>query len=451
MKSVWLITTEVTFDLVRLLQFFRKKRIDFALVWCDDVQTAGVLVEMLVGDDYLIVVDERINTGMMVREKTVFTLDDFMNEYQIRAEVFNHPIEQSAISNSKILFFADNDTHVHMFYPVSKYFKEVRFFVSKFKKENAAEALERLKVRYSFVEDLSLEAEKPSGIVFGNDWSYDAKKMIYKARKLGIPTVCVQEGILDFRDKQRRMQWADFPFIQGPLTQRLLPRNIYFITGNPRYDVLTKQALPLNHQVMINCNFTYGIFEDWRDKWVRDCVEACTRVGLSYFISQHPRDKGLFPGLNVEKSSPFVIHEHLAKSSIVISRFSTVVYEALLMGRYVIYYNPHGETMENLKQDPTGALIYATADQELEQGLKKLITSPPSLDNIERFITLHCGPRDGAAAARCGRALQEILTFAPFFKSSVFINRLLLDRLLLEGRRILRGAKRFIKASNLGS
>ena len=91
------------------------------------------------------------------------------------------------------------------------------------------------------------------------------------------------------------MQYADYAFVLGEEMKKYLVRDNVIVTGNPKFDVLQKFEYPEKPVVMINCNFTYNIFEDIRSQWVSDVVEACNALDIPFFISQHPRDKGEFP------------------------------------------------------------------------------------------------------------------------------------------------------------
>ena len=198
---------------------------------------------------------------------------------------------------------------------------------------------------------------------------------------------------------------------------RYLDQNIYFATGNPRFDSICPNELPENPVVMLNSNFTYGIHEDQRANWISDASRACSRLDVDFFISQHPRDSGTFPSLPVRKSGPETIHQQLQSSTVVVTRFSTIVYEAMLSGRQVVYYNPHGERMRLFNEDQTGGL-YKASDfsglvQAIQQALKPLAEEQQK--RFDLFLDLHCGVRDGGAARRCASVLSRISQFGyPF-------------------------------------
>ncbi len=183
-------------------------------------------------------------------------------------------------------------------------------------------------------------------------------------------------------------------FLHGTAHAKYLDRSEFFITGNPRLENLKQIPLPEKPVVMINANFTYGIYENWRERWINDVVSACNSVGIDYFISKHPRDKGDYSKYNVIDSNAFKIEEQIEKASVVITRFSQIVFEALLQGRIVIYYNPHNERKKSLTEGKYEEILYCEDKYELEKNIKKALATPnEGKENIEKFLKLHCGAR----------------------------------------------------------
>ena len=313
-----------------------------------------------------------------------------------------------------ILFCPLNDTHSHMFHPILQHLDSWKVLLAEIRpRENAEGTLRGLGIEPLIGGPEVLDELRPSVVVTGNDWNLTMKKIVAKARKMRIPSVCLQEGCLDF-DTQSRMAISDFPLIQGPIMPSFLRRPAYIPTGNPRFDPIRQRPLPPKPLVMINCNFTYGVHEDQREPWVRSVADACRKVGLEFFVSQHPRDKGVFPDLPVRPSGAGVVHEMLAESTIFVTRFSTVIYEAMIMGRRCLYYNPFGEKMRLFNEDRTHGLLKAWSAEELAPALQKA-AEPMDAAEQERFdlfLDHHCGVRDGGAARRCAGALKFLATRA---------------------------------------
>jgi hypothetical protein len=206
----------------------------------------------------------------------------------------------------------------------------------------------------------------------------------------------------------RQLRQADHVFAQGPVTAKVLDRRALFLTGNPRLSDLPRPPLPEKPRVMVNANFTYGVYEEWRDRWMAGVVEACAAAGLEFFLSRHPRDRGEYAGLPVMDSNAFKIRDQIAKASIVVSRFSQVLYEAMIMGRRAVYYNPHGEVKRTLTEDRTGALPFARSPAELADRLGGAARGDGDEATRQEFLKRHCGAQDGRAAERCALALAAV-------------------------------------------
>jgi glycosyltransferase involved in cell wall biosynthesis len=310
------------------------------------------------------------------------------------------------------MFVPSNDTHVHWMHPLARALEKSCFMAISEKNERADFYLENLGEKFLVYKSGILGKFKPDVLVFGCDWGGHEQQVIREAKALGIPTVCIQEGCLDFMDQRaNRMLHADYAFLQGPVMRKYIRKeNNVFVTGNPKYDSLYETPLPDKPMVMINSNFTYGIFEDARDQWVRDVAETCKSLGLDFFISQHPRDKGVFPSeYKAVKSDAFKLHLQLEKTSILVSRFSTVIYEAAAMGREVVYYNPHREPFRIFAYDATGGIRIAHNPSDLAEAIQSAVHNHGGNKEKRReFILQHCGTLEHDAVKKCSECLRAI-------------------------------------------
>jgi hypothetical protein len=194
-------------------------------------------------------------------------------------------------------------------------------------------------------------------VVCAIDWeSKYARPLIKKAKEKGIVTIGMVDGIEDFEDSDYNVDRTAYQIVEyvlavGRNDLKFLQNklNKCFVIGLPKMYHLYNELLtiPSKDRVMINLNFTYGTFVEERDRWLGEILEACKRVGIEYIISQHHADHGDLTGLHVSKDD---VYETMRQSTIVISRFSTVLSEALALGKRVIYHNPHGETVKLYKE-----------------------------------------------------------------------------------------------------
>jgi len=232
------------------------------------------------------------------------------------------------------LFFPHSDTHVQWMIPVANGLDHSQFITfPEQKSENAELRLQENGIdSYQYSPNLIFQL-KPKALIFGNDWSNP--EIFQQAKEMNVPTVVIQEGVLDFMTPGSiKMQVADYAFIQGDIMKRYLRRPRMKTTGNPKYDLLHELPLPEHNTIMVNCNFTYGVFIEARKKWLDDVVNVINKLQIKFFVSKHPRDPGGFSkGVEVVNSNAYLVNEQLSKCSIVITRFSTIVYEAVEIGR----------------------------------------------------------------------------------------------------------------------
>lgn len=269
------------------------------------------------------------------------------------------------------LFYCQSDTIVKSLTPIADSLPnglQSRYLIPYHSKEGAGPELRANGKAVS--QDLikSLFGSDVRILVLANDWGPDARFLINLARLRGLPTVCLQESVIDLDNiVEKRMRQADHVLLQGPATLTKLPRKSFWLTGNPRYEMLKPSPRPYPGKVLVNCNFTYGIQTGHRDTWLELCTNVLKSIGLSYIIAQHPRDKADITRFGpVLGTSAATIHDILRQTSAVISRFSSVLHEGIAVGRPGIYFNPHGEKIGyDFEPDGIGLMM-----EESAEGLK---------------------------------------------------------------------------------
>jgi hypothetical protein len=252
--------------------------------------------------------------------------------------------------DNKIAFFVANDTIAKLFEPIIKKINsealEYKVFTPRLTSENAEGMLTSLGIDSSPISYKKLFHFSPHCLIMANDWSGEIMLMSYLANKTKIKTICIQESTIDLVDKKKmRMRWTDYIFVMGINTvSQIKERNLFFITGNPRYENLEFLKFQKLNKVFINCNFTYGIEEEHREAWMQDIISTLDFLKIDYLISKHPRDKSKLGGYkNVSESNAALVHNQLSECQLVISRFSSIIHESLFFGIPAIYYNPHSE------------------------------------------------------------------------------------------------------------
>ena len=312
----------------------------------------------------------------------------------------------------KVAFFADSDTIATTLLPVIRGIEgrlPVIVFASATKNEGAPRVFDAHQMDYKILSAAAFTQAQPDVLVVANDWSTEGKMLLALCRRTGASSVCLQESVVHFNDpRMRRMERADAVMLQGAFTTKFLLRENTFITGNPRYETLDFLPQPPQPRAFINCNFTYGVYEDQRTPWLRAVTSTLERLGIDYLISQHPRDFGdLSAFCNVRRSNAGVVHEQLAACSFVVSRFSSVMHEAVCLGRKVVYFNPHGEALNYDFGFDDAVIFLARNDDALRRSVETLTTQPYDEAAFGRYLLLHCKSLNQPPSALIAGLLQH--------------------------------------------
>jgi len=315
----------------------------------------------------------------------------------------------------RISIFASNDTHIYLFKNIlSKLDTSWHLFCRG--TEGALPAAKKECLEATVVDKIP-NIDKYSSLLLSNDWGPLEQCLNLDFLKAGINTVCLQESVIDFNKQDKRMLFCSLPVFQGIVTLKNinLKGKICAVIGNPRYEELKPLPLDNHNRVLINVNFTYGIHEDIRDKWVTDAVNACKNSNIDYVIIQHPRDKGDFSKYNLLKTNASNVHTALADSSLLITRFSSLIHEALCLGRPVIYYNMHNEKLFYDFEPDNKCLYYARTPKELQRAIashQESYKDGTSLQGAELYLTRHLAITcKGTASQYLKKLLDDVNTY----------------------------------------
>lgn len=340
---------------------------------------------------------EELDVSVVNIEESIYS--SFINVYFSKLKglkVVSFPSIENHTLNKKICFYASNDTHVYLFKNVLDRLKKDEYDLYCDDSEKALTTSQKLGF---FVKGGFKECKNDrfffSTLILGNDWGIKERILNAEYIKVGINTTCIQESILDLNEIDNRLGYCNVPVFQGvnSLKKLNLLSKASAVIGNPRFEDLRFCSFPLQKQIFINVNFTYGIHEEARSKWLNDILTCANDLNLEYIISQHPRDKGVLEGLNVLKSNAGIVHQTIKESSLVISRFSALLLEAVALGRPAIYYNPHGEKMTYDFAFDNKSLFYIDNEKDLKKTIKELIVSTEGQDSVffTKQLDLHLG------------------------------------------------------------
>jgi hypothetical protein len=196
-----------------------------------------------------------------------------------------------------------------------------------------------------------------SAVVTMKDWA-GYGPLIEAAKQDGIPTFAKVEGAQDFHDvdtntPRRPYRTADHILCQGQNDHDALEEMQRTIVGSTRLERLwwAPPSKPTKPLAVINLNFTYGVMTKARDLWLSTAIEGCETAGIPYVISIHPAEKARTPH---PKATTISASRLLRHATVLVSRFSTLPYEAMARGLPFIYHNPHEETVGTFRESLGG-------------------------------------------------------------------------------------------------
>ena len=235
-----------------------------------------------------------------------------------------------------------------------------------------------------------------AAFVFMNDLTY-TKQLIFENFGFGVPTIGFYEGInddwnIDRKATRRPYRSLDYLLLPGIYQQGFYSDRKCIVVGLPnvRSRLARPFMPPVKQRAVINVNFTYGVLEEMRDEYVISAVSACEELGLEYIITQHPADKGDLSSYNVSNQS---VYDLLEEGTILISRFSTTILEALAMGRPAVYHNPIRERVPKFKT-PLGAFSVSDSMGSLKKAIERELSFVDKGGDVraraELFLHFHC-------------------------------------------------------------
>jgi len=309
---------------------------------------------------------------------------------------------------SLILPYLDLDKYEVIFVNLGKYWHD----------EGAGREIKRLNLSSMFFNRLILIQERPDILFVMNDWGGVVGKKVIEANMLGIQTVGLVEGVQDFQDThidhigvgRRRFpyQHVTHPYLTGEYDKKFIKSRNSKVVGIPRIEPLLneKPVFPEEPLIVINSNFTYGLYTTIQQKWIEDVVRVCLKSGFDYIITQHHADKLDLSDYNLARNEH--LHDTIRRGTLLISRFSTCLLESMALGKPVVYYNPHGEIVDTF-QDPMGAFDIASNEKELQTAiLRSLQRKEIYRDICKQFFSSHVSITDVPSAKRIALELINL-------------------------------------------
>ena len=250
-----------------------------------------------------------------------------------------------------------------------------------------------------------------------NDWGeYYGEYVAFLKGKRPVSFAKV-EGVQDWEDHdtgrvRNAYLSADVVLCQGDNDVRALEgrRERLEVVGSSRLESIWNAALPADAppRVVGNVNFTYGVQSEHRDLWVESLREACRRTNVPLDLSLHPSESVKYPA----QAASEPIRHLMVQDSILVSRFSTVLFEGMARGCSVIYYNPHREQVPTFHH-PEGAFDVAEDPESLATLIERSTerTRAEAKQRAAAFFTRQVSMVPGASAAkRTAEAIERHLS-----------------------------------------
>lgn len=254
--------------------------------------------------------------------------------------------------------------------------------------EAAQKTLGELSLPFITSEELARSATPRDVVVVGNDWG--PKHFIRKLerfRRDGMPIIGIVEGARFAYP--RHWERVDDMLVWGQSGVDTLPGRKH-IVGSPAIEKALKpeRTPPARPHVLVNYKFMKGV-KDQGPIWARECADAAAPIDPDYVICAHPFNVGELGGLNLSHA-PF--SKLLDEATLLITRSSTVIYEALAARVSVIYY-PLADERRAEFGEPMGAFRTAGSAAELAEhvqahGADPAFNEPTARAFLERHVSV---------------------------------------------------------------
>ncbi len=249
-----------------------------------------------------------------------------------------------------------------------------------------------------------------------NDWGEPSRVIYHLSRLRDVPTFAKVEGVQDFADVDTgriRLPYlaADHVLVQGSNDVAALDRKNLHMVGNANMEAAWKEGPspePRNGEVVINSNFTYGVLLDERDRFVAEAIQAVLDVGLAPVISQHPADRPL-PAELASYLTSQSMSSMLPTCEAVVTRFSTVPFEAIAYGTPFVYFNPHYEKVRTFA-DPDPSFEHVHTSEMLASALRSAIENRANYrSRAEPYFRAQIDMTDTPSAQRAAEAIASVV------------------------------------------
>lgn len=253
--------------------------------------------------------------------------------------------------------------------------------------------------------------DNAAAVLVRNDWGV-TRVLVEAALAVGMPTIGWVEGVQDFGDadtgRQRRAyRTVDHVLCLGEYDRDQLAGADVTVVGSERiWRAWHGPATAADGPMVANVNFADGVLQSMRTPWVKDVLAVARSCPSPLVLSRHPADRGHRGRLSEERAPIELLLAHAPR---LISRFSTICYEALVRGVELTYHNPHAEQVPTFAR-PAGAFQVTRTRAELRDAVSTPTPAPAEVRRrAESFLRHHLVLDDPAPSERAATRLVELL------------------------------------------
>ena len=314
------------------------------------------------------------------------------------------------MTTAPFFFFVHNRNHVRLLAPVAKRLQAQNYSVTFVDVEawhfleGAVPVLQRLGLSSVSIEELAKWPPERGVFVLAVDWAPELLvEFLDRLARNAIRLVGVTDGCrFALPDRYTKV---DYVLGWGPsIRDYFKQRGI--VAGSPNIEAARARQVrycvpPL---VAVNYKFTYA-YTTLAASWTAAVIRACEKAGLPYAFSAHPSNRIMAPGAIPTED----IDRLLDKASVLVTRPSTVAYEAMARGTPVVLFPMPGEPLVEFG-NPMGAFdVTSDADILPELILNALRTRDDNKARCQKFLAYHVElGTPGQAVARIATALTTI-------------------------------------------
>lgn len=381
------------------------------------------------------------------------------------------------MNNKTILFIPSNENHCKIFQSIASHLKGYdQLFLSQgsYKNEKAEETLKKLGISFTRIDDYEkkdaefiLQKENVGIVIVGNDSDVIPQWFVNLAKKLGIPSVFVQDGMMveiktlgrniikSSKDKLiqtspklkmlaiqlgRKKQYKKTSYGLGGCTQihawgeqsasyyvnKGVDRKTIVITGIPKIYDDSMISSEDEEKIILYTPTDFVRMNIIKPDYAKDlaynvCSVVTSMQNVRLIIKPHPReDLSLYADLPVKFGSRVQISDEdvtklIPISNLVINDLSTVGLEAIGCRKPVVIYLPNVESFTASDLFPNDVIrknlvLYAKDKQSLFKQITKILEGrwllhEENLGVVEKYL----GSLDGNATLRSAMNIKKLL------------------------------------------